>query len=217
MVFLSDDLAVSCHAPALPACRQQKDSSLPGWERVLSPICDPPLAKVFGLPWGGFEQPMASGYFVMYAVIGYLLSTADLGKRERWGIYLFGAVCLVLRYGYTLYFSSLTGEVCRTLFDYGYFTAVLPAASVFLWVRNHNWRRIEDSPRAVGALAKVSGCSFGVYLVHMIVLNRVVFGFFSVPVTSVMLRTVCPFLIYAGCLGVVFLIKKIPVVRNVVP
>ncbi|XCB37180.1 hypothetical protein RQN46_03860 [Arcanobacterium hippocoleae] len=109
-------------------------------------------------------------------------------------LYTTAVLSLILKFGYTLYYSALIQDVDRTFFDYQVFTAALPAAAIFVWCKNTDFEWLRKHQNL---LAKISGCSFGVYLLHNLVLQNIIFGFFAISPTSVVLRTAVPLLLYA--------------------
>ena len=132
-----------------------------------------PLAlQWMDLQWNDFLRfPMTYGY-VGFAILGYLLSTQELDRVKRIGIYFLGfAGGIVFRTGYVLITSVQQGKVNRDLFEYLTFPVVLLGAAVFVWCKQVRWERIFQSERSVRFLAQVSACGLGVYLLHRFVLN----------------------------------------------
>ncbi|WP_180326749.1 acyltransferase [Raoultibacter phocaeensis] len=176
----------------------------------------PLLFKAVDLPWNSsLNLPVAGGY-VMYAVLGYLVATGDVPKKYRIAVYVAAVACLVFRYAFTYVGSYELGATDRTLFTYTAFTAVLPALAVFLLFKQHDWSSPFFSKHA-RAITAISGCSFGIYLIHKIILDYLIVGYLDIGYDRILLRIVCPFVLYLGTLGIVYLIKKIPVIRGIVP
>ena len=179
--------------------------------------CAAPISQMLGLSWNGYiSQPMVTT-FILYAIIGYLVSTTDISKRGRMVIYVCGIAALIFRYAYIYITSSTAGTINRILFDCTYFTAVMPALALFVWFKYHNFDAIEKSPRATSVLARLSGCTLGVYLMHYVILRSVVFETLAIPATSIALRIIGPFVLYAICVCITLIIKKIPVLKYIVP
>lgn len=176
----------------------------------------PFLFNAIDLPWNSSLNLPVAGGFVMYAVLGYLVATEDVPKKYRLMIYVAAIACLVLRYAFTYVASYDLGATDRTLFSYTAFTAALPALAVFLLFKQHDWSTSFFAKHAK-AVTTISGCSFGVYLIHKIILDYVVVGYLHIGYDRILLRLVCPFVLYLVTLGIVYLVKKIPVVKNVVP
>lgn len=172
------------------------------------------------LGWGSwnpdFDIAAASGY-LMYAILGFLIAEGDMPRRTRLAVYALGLFGLLFRFGYTLAFSEAAGAVDRTYFTYLAFPAVLYSVAVFTWFKYRDWSPVAARPKLCRALSRVSSCSFGVYLMHNVVLAGVAFNFLGIPETSVLLRVVGPFALYLACLAAVLVMKRIPVVRRMVP
>lgn len=175
----------------------------------------PPLCRLANVPWtGAYELPVAGGY-VTYAIFGYLLATTDVPKKYRYGIYLAAVACFALRYGYTYVMSYATGTTNRLLFDYNSFVAFFPAAAVFLLFKHLKMPKIlQENSRIV---SQISGCCFGIYLIHKPILDYVVLGALGLDFASGYVRLICPFVIFLSALAIVFILKKIPLAKEIVP
>ena len=71
----------------------------------------------------------------------------------------------------TYYWSTKAQFLNRTLFDYKQFHSILLACAVFLFIKNLNYDKIQNKPKIVELLKQVSSCSFGIYLIHMVVMH----------------------------------------------
>lgn len=178
----------------------------------------PYLFQLLNIPWtGAFQLPVVGGGgIVVYALLGYLLSTQEVPKKYRIVIYIAAILCLVLRYVFTYYSSFQIGQTDTTLFDYSGFFAVIPAAAVFLLFKYHNW---DDTffARHQQAVITISGCSFGVYLIHKLFIIYVVAGYLNIGYDRILMRLVAPLFVYLASLLVVYAMKKIPGIKNIVP
>ena len=140
-----------------------------------------PLAVTWvGLGWNGLLQmPAVSGY-LMYPVLGYLLSTMEIKKVHRIGIYIAGLLCAVFRYVAVLTLSQADGAVNRKYFDDRGFYAAILAVAVFVFVKNSKIvEKIGKKDKLSNAVKTISGCSFGVYLIHMHVINQILWRVFE--------------------------------------
>lgn len=161
-----------------------------------------------------FLEP--SGY-IMFLILGYLLSTSELSKKSRIIIYFLGILSALIRYFYTYYFSIKEGVVNKDLFDYTSAISVLLAVAVFIFIKNIDWKKIMEKFHITSnMLAKLSGCSFGVYLIHMLVKSRLT-NLLKLNVYSILYRTIGAIILYFICVLIVYIIKKIPIIKNIVP
>ena len=99
-------------------------------------------------------------------------------------------------------------------FGYTQFHSVFLAVAVFEFIKNINWDKVIK--KGSNIIAKISGCSFGIYLIHQIVMYYET-KISDVNTTSIIWRIGGAFLTYFVSLVIIYLLKKIPIVRKVVP
>lgn len=175
----------------------------------------PYLCKAIGIQWGGSLSISAFSGMLLYVGLGYLLSKHDLSVGQRRVVYALGIASMVFRYAYTDYFSSLIGAVDRLFFSYSAFPAVFQGAAVFVFFKNMGKVKLGDGARR--ALSTLSSCSFGVYLIHKPILDHIVMGLLGVSVQSVLLRTLGVAALYLVCVALVYVMRKLPVIKRIVP
>lgn len=155
--------------------------------------------------------------YIIFLLLGYLLSTENLKKKHRIIIYVCGIVSALIRYFYTYYFSIKEGRLNKDLFDYCSGISILLAVAVFVFIKNINWdkvlKRLHISPKI---LAEISGCSLGVYLIHILLKNNIT-NTFGLNVYSIWYRTIGAVVLYILCVIIVYLFKKVPFLRRIVP
>lgn len=174
----------------------------------------PKLFTLLGLSWNGdLTIRVASGH-IMFVLLGYLLSTTDIPVKQRRVIYLLGIFGLVFRFFWTLIVSERAGTLNRTFFDYLGFPSVLYAVAVFTWFKYFDFSPLEKKAKQI---AKISSCSFGIYLIHRPLLQHIFFGIMGVSTTSLFARTIAPPIIYLCLLAMVYFMQRIPFVRRAVP
>lgn len=178
----------------------------------------PYLSDLVGIDaWNDDLSLPVAGNCLMFGLIGFLLSETDFSSFQRKTIYCLGILGLILRFSYTCFSSFEAGVLDRTLFGTISFPSVLYAVAVFVWFKYRNWDKLISSPRAKRILSSVSACSFGVYLIHDFILFELVFERMGVPTSSILLRTVGVFVLYLCCLAIVFVMKRIPFIKHLVP
>ena len=65
-------------------------------------------------------------------------------------------------------------------------------------------------------ISKMSSCSFGIYLIHKIVMTYEI-KVLAINTRSWEWRTIGAICTYIICLGIVYVIKKIPILKKIVP
>ena len=180
---------------------------------VLNPLC-----SIFNISFPNiFQYCIGQNSYIIFLLLGYLLSTNELSKKKRVIIYILGILSALIRYLYTYFFSIQEGIVNRNLFDYCSFVSVFLAVAVFVFIKNINWDIIlKQLHISTKILSKISGCSFGVYLIHILLKNNIT-NAFGLDVYSIWYRTIGALALYILCVLIVYLLKKVPFLRKIVP
>ena len=151
----------------------------------------------------------------MFLLLGYLLTHTTVTRRKAIVIYLLGAFGLVLRYAGTLDLSYAAGAIDQLFYGYSNFPSVVLAAAVFLWLWRIDWSFF-SKPSRIRILRTVSGASFGIYLIHYYFLDFTV-NFFMLDIRSWQWRLFGVPLVYLVSLLCVLIMKKIPLIKRLVP
>lgn len=175
----------------------------------------PFVFSYIGLKWNGhFSMMTVSGYLI-YPIIGYLLATTDFSKIKRFVIYALGVGGAGLRYFMTVLLTKQDGKINQSFFSYTAYYAILLSVAVFVlfkYLPFNKW--IENNGKLCKIISHISSCSFGVYLIHMFVIrflgNFVDTGYWY-------WRMIFPVIIYLIALAIVFVVKKIPVIKKIFP
>lgn len=165
--------------------------------------------------YDSFKVPL-NGY-VIYVILGYLLSEISIEKRKKVCIYIGAVLGLIYRYVTTFILSKEAGQVIKTTWGYGTWHCILLTISVFILIKDLKINtKIENNRKIQKAVSKIAGCSFGIYLIHMIVRYYYI-SIFSINTASWQFRTLGVLSIYIICLFIVMILKKIPVIRKILP
>lgn len=176
------------------------------------PFILPPL----GIDWSGAISLPVCGGMILYVILGFLLSEEgrSFSKHKRIVIYLLGIASLVFRFTFTLLSSNNLGYVDRTYFNYMSFPSIFLGIAVFVLFQQLDTSGLEPYAKRISML---SSCSFGVYLIHKPLLDYGLMGLLHIPMTSIALRTVGVPVLYLGCVAIVYIMKKIPLLKAIVP
>ena len=156
------------------------------------------------------------GGYLIYPVLGYWASRRDFGKTERILLYVVAILCALLRYCGIEVLSIRDGVTNQLYMDYLSFPALFLALGIFVFVRYLCERFDSKLQKFSGILSVVSSCSLGVYLIHNFVLSKMgaipFFGKYTFR-----WYFLWPIACYLLCLAVVYICKKIPLIRKVFP
>lgn len=129
----------------------------------------PLVGNAFGIsqvnPMCDFRSPICAPY-MMYALLGYALSRAEIKKPMCLLIYSLGFLGFVLRTYTLLVWSVRDGAVNHTFSGYAGFADAFLAIAVFVLFRSIHWERLFSTPRRQAGLVIVAGTNFGIYLIH---------------------------------------------------
>jgi surface polysaccharide O-acyltransferase-like enzyme len=150
--------------------------------------------------------------YVGYLVLGYYLSTKEFTSEVKWkalAIFLFGTLWTMVG---SYYFTAESGKFYGLLYANFSPSVVLASAGLFLFFRYQNL----DIPLLSPFRDWVSSHSYGIYLLHILVLFYLakagIYGEMLHPSIGVPL-TAFTCLVISG--GIVWLLRKIPLIKYV--
>ena len=180
----------------------------------------PPILKLVGIQWNSnYGLPIHA--YLIFVFLGYYLSKTDLTKHQRIMIYLAGICGIVIRYAGIYLLSTRDGEKNTLFFNYGYFPSVMLACAVFVLAKNINFKKIIEKLHIPYAIIQtMASCSLGIYLIHRIVMYyelQYLGIHFQITNETMLWRTVFILVTYLISLAIVWIVKKIPVLKELVP
>ena len=158
------------------------------------------------------------GNYIIYIFLGYYIHTFPIKKERRHLIYAASIAALILNYALTLIVSHDRGSFFDMCTVNTAPLSILYSAGLFVFIK-YAFATVR-SKKLSGLLSKLAGCSFGIYLSHFIVMwymEWLLRNIAHFSTKSFAYRFLFPFVTYALCLGLVLLVKKIPLIRRIVP
>lgn len=179
----------------------------------------------FIIDWG---IPMISGYisyinkymeafffvgYTLYFVLGYCLLKSDLSSKMRKCIYILAALgfvyCIVIRIVLVSVFDVSIGAL-----TYLYPNIIFMSLGVFLFFNDYG-SKIKFSERAQKIITDISGLTFGIYLIHVLMLKI----FYRIGINL----SICPIpismplvslIVFVASMLIILVIKKIPILNK---
>ena len=152
--------------------------------------------------------------FTAYFIGGYYLSRRDFSRREEIILYCIGAAGLLVSVFAPVALSRAQGAPSDIFYTYNSLNVLCTSVPIFVFAKQHlNFPCMGE--RAYALLRKMSKYSFGVYLVHPMVIELLQhFGidtfscnaFFSVPLLAVF--------VFAVSTAISALLNAIPVIKD---
>jgi surface polysaccharide O-acyltransferase-like enzyme len=175
----------------------------------------PLLFDLLGIQWNSAFQITVAGGYLIFPLLGYVLANTELDPTKRKIIYLLGILGWMMYFGGTIIYSYRAGTFTSPFKGYTKLPGVMMGAGVFAFFQYHNWDSLKKD-KIVRMIKKVSGLSFGVYLVHHFYIDFMV-RHFALDNRSWTWRVFGPFLIYAVSVLTVMVLKKLPLFKRTVP
>lgn len=175
----------------------------------------PFLTDVFELPFSTSLTIGVGAGYLFFLPAGYLISHYDMKPALRRLIYILGLFGLILHITGTYFYSMEAGAVDRTFKGYTNVPSILYSVAVFTFFRQFGNRimQVRWISRFVNFLSRYT---FSIYLLHWFIMKAFV-KVFSADTFSIFFRLLAPVPIIAMAVLLTWLIRKIPVVRKLLP
>lgn len=167
--------------------------------------------KAFEAVYSDLNFTVVCGYPV-YFVAGYYLHRTDIGRPLRAVIYAMGVLGTVLVLALTLFVSVAKGAPMGNYYEYLTLNVYMQSAAVFVWIKYNT-----PSGEKFGNLTKkLSAYSFGIYVVHIIVLETLDkrLGLNTLSFNPVLAVPVLVAVVFAVSWVMIAAIRKIPVLKD---
>lgn len=176
----------------------------------------PNIFQLFNIKYNIDASILFSGYLI-FVILGYLLSNTELSKKQKIGLYIATIIGIIYRYASTYIMSKEAGIVVKTTWGgYTSWHSMLLAASVFVLVKDLFTKKINLNNKTSIIISTMANCSFGIYLIHQIIMS-IELAVLNIDIVSWQWRTLCILLTYLISLIVVLCLKKIPIIKRIVP
>lgn len=178
----------------------------------------PFIKMVFKLDFAWpFNVQVASSY-LLYVLFGYVISHYETNIIVEIIIYVCGVIGVLTQIIGTYTLSMDAGTIDVTYKGFENLPCILYSMAVFMLIK-----RVGPFIMKKG-FAKfmnfVGSFTLGIYLVHwyvMEILEKIGIRYIGLDTTSLVYRLVSPFVIIAICILIIWIIRKIPIIRNIVP
>lgn len=202
------ELIIYAIVPLLQELAVETGWTLPGMIQDLLQLCQGDTTR-FGIPH--------SHGMLTFVLLGYCIGNIDFRKWQRMIIYGFAIGGWMMHFFGTSYLSKQLGIVCQVFKGYENLPSVLMTMGVFLfakhfftqeqgyiWARQQSW------------MYELSTYTFGIYLVH-VYFNEGLPVILHLNVAGLPWLITGPVMVFGFSFVVVWIMKKIPLIRYLVP
>ena len=162
---------------------------------------------------GRFSFPVCWGVMI-YPIIGYYLENYELSKKAKSTVFTLGFLSLGVSFFGTLILSWRAGTVVTRLRGTPSVTNILYPSAVYLLFKLFPFEKLPKF--IVSAIGFFGGQTFGIYLIHMLLMRLAVSKFNFSPVNSTARLVYAVFLFLLSGI-IIKILQKIPFVKRLVP
>ena len=154
-----------------------------------------------------FNLGFFDGYLAYYLMGWYILNVGRKQKLFRWAVWVLGAISFLTIFLYT----HFTGDHENAYKNIG-ILVFLYSSAVFLTINSVDWKLKEKTAQRLAALSKLT---FGVYIVHMMILRSLLRHFpYSKFCGLYMIGLFVA--VSAISFGITYVLSRIPILKKIV-
>lgn len=152
--------------------------------------------------------------YLSYVLVGYLIHKYEMSAICRRIIYVLGGIGLGLHICMTQILSYDAGFIVQTWKGYANVPCVLYSIAIFVLIKQIG-EKIKNQ-KMISAISYVSQYTFAIYLIHWYIIDYAV-KWLAIDTHSIIYRVGMPFVLLPICIGITWLVRKIPVLRRILP
>ncbi len=153
---------------------------------------------------------------IIFLIIGYYINNYEIPGYCRKIIYILAAFGLLAQIWGTYYLSMHAGMIITTYKGYENLPSLLYASGIFLFFKYHGDKIWKNNTWVWNVIKNLSRYTFAIYLLHYYVID-IMKRVFVIDERSIVFRLGAPFIVIPICVVIAKLLRKIPVVRNIIP
>lgn len=166
-------------------------------------------------PYNGSVELNVTSSYIIFVLLGYLLNNIDFKPIIRILIYLIGIVGLGIHAIGVYVLSTRDGNINRDFKGYTSVQSIMYAVGIFVFIKNIT-PYIYKSKLICKLINFVKKYTFGIYLLHWFVLKSIN-QMFDLDTFSLKYRLIMPFIIISICIVIITVLRKMPLIKHVVP
>lgn len=154
--------------------------------------------------------------YVLYGLIGYYIHTWGAVKFKILKIlYVLAIFGLIAQIVGTTYLSASSGQINYYFKSYTHITCIFYSIGLFVFIK-YDLIKIMEYDLINKLVSFLDFYTFGIYLIHWYILKFLV-KFFNINITSIYWKLFASILIIIISVAIIYLIRKIPFVKKIVP
>ena len=167
------------------------------------------------------SAPLATG-FVCYFVLGYLLGEMTLSRRKIIPSAVIWVINTLITIIGTYLLTRNSGQFDGFVYDFVSLNVIFASGAAFLLLRWISEGTLFTSPNVHALMRTLATSTFGIYLIHVIVIEVLRYGIPCLQVSSFMGNAIwsIPFastVVFILSFLIVHILQKIPILKHIVP
>lgn len=153
--------------------------------------------------------------YIFYFISGYYLHNNLFNIKKLYLLYITGICCAIFTIVATFISSSHMHSFDAYYIGYNSPTVLITSIAMFLFIKNSSINKFISKPNIVPIISKLSEASFGVYLIHIMILytlKDILIGFYHIKVIYFVLLAI-PTVFILSYMSIL-IIRKIPILRK---
>lgn len=208
--------AVYLSIPILSVMTEEKNKKILEYAIAVSFLMysfAPVISILTGITYNWELQLPAAGGYIPYVLLGYYISHNTFERKYRYMVYAAGAVGAAGMGVFTYIYTLRDGYTSELFLDYKYCFTYFMAAAVFELCKNIPWKKFLNE-KAQKIVTAAAGASFGVYLIHIFVVEKY---FEHVHGNIILCMEAGTIFVFTVCVLIVVFVKKIPGFGRIFP
>ena len=152
--------------------------------------------------------------YISYVLIGYLIDNLELTKRHKIMIYVLGIAGLLVHIIFTYNLSNEAGMIVKTYKGYNNVPCILYSTAIFIFLKDI-FLKLKNI-KFMRIILFFSKYTFVIYLMHYYVM-QVIQKEFELVTISIWYRLGMPLIIIPVCVTFAYVLRKIPIIKHIVP
>ena len=152
---------------------------------------------------------------LIYVVIGYLLCNHEVSRKLTLCIYALAILGFTIHCYGTFVVSTEAGKVLKTFKGYNTAITIMYSTGVFLWLKNRSESLMKN--QIVNSIVScIAPYTFGIYLLQYFIYTTMK-HVLDINVLSIVYRLGAPFIIIPIAIGIIWVMRKVPILKRFVP
>ena len=153
--------------------------------------------------------------YSFFAVFGFYVHKYGISRKLRIIFYVLAIFGFLANTFASYYLSITAGKLIRTYIEYTFIPAMLYPCGLFVFIK-YDLVKIMENDHVNRIVSFLDFYTFGVYLIHWYIL-QIMIKLLNINIHSIIYRLGAPFVVIGIAVCIIYVLRKIPLIKNIVP